>query len=154
MTIGGDTTQTNEPGEDNRKKAKRQRRSANWGGQREGAGRKPNEDPTLWMQVGVVLSPEEYACVKDPKLTPGQRMHRLLSEEGYLPEGYNDGSAEQKRKQYNVRVVLNDWSERTLILSLSTAVRRRRLLSVPVGGDIQDTRPGRWQREQESTPDE
>jgi hypothetical protein len=124
---------------------KRQRRSPNWGGRREGAGRKPNEEPTLWMQVGVVLTPEELSYVRDPHLTPAQRRHRLLTERGTLPDWYTEEPpAGEKRKQYNLRVVLEDWSERQEILALKTGERRRRILSVPPGGDIEDLRKGRW----------
>ncbi len=142
------------------RKKKRQRHSDNWGGAREGSGRRPNDVPTLWMQVAVSMTKNDAEAVT--ALSPGQRANRLLNPAPYSPELENavlsvyelnehstantslsDGPVE--RRPYNFRVALNTLDERMYILKMSVPERTRRLLTLPMGDiDPEDERKGKW----------
>lgn len=103
---------------------------------------------TLWVQIGVPLSEEEESELQ--KLTPGQRRFRLLfADEGAVREraALESLEGDVERKQQNYRVLLQDTEERLAMLRLTTAERRWRLLTPPLGGeDPPDMRRGVWDR--------
>ena len=118
------------------------------GGARRGAGRKPNTHVNnwYWMQIGAMLTPNEHTQIKHPHLTPAQRRHRLLTAPGATVEDVDpQGSIENLALAFVcVRVAYSDATERDAILALTMPERRRRLLTIPPGGDLVDQRPGRW----------
>lgn len=117
------------------------------GGSRTGAGRKPNSHANTWhwMQIGAMLTHNEHTLIKHPYLTPAQRRHRLLSPPGDAVEHSNN--VEDKNLMFAcVRVAYTNLIERAAILALPMPERRRRLLTIPPGGDLVDRRPGRWDK--------
>ncbi|MDQ5823401.1 MAG: hypothetical protein M3441_04205 [Chloroflexota bacterium] len=148
--------------------------SSRWGGRREGAGRKPKklEDLSIFMQLGVMLTPEEKRALDALNLTPAQRRHRLffshpmdvdssgktgvgtaITNSAYRAQPLeavvapHNAPESAVRRQYNVRIALSSLEERDEIIAIPVEQRRLRLLTEPAGGDIEDERPGHWRRD-------
>jgi hypothetical protein len=118
------------------------------GGSRRGAGRKHNtvKPSWKWLQMGAMLTPDEHTRIKYPHMTPAQRRHRLLSPVSLsMPTPSETGDGDAAHLVFCcVRVAYNDERERQAIFDLSMPERRRRLMTIPPGGDLVDRRPGRW----------
>lgn len=117
------------------------------GGFRRGAGRKRNIQRASWkwLQIGAMLTREEHIRIKSPNLTPAQRCHRLLNG-GNAVKGQVEESKEKDLRFACVRIAYNNEGERLYILALDMSERRRRLLTIPPGGDLVDDRLGRWDK--------
>ncbi len=95
------------------------------GGQRQGAGRKPNQEPTQWLQVMIRTTEEEWALIRG--LTPVQRRDKFLSASPGISKAKGRGSTDN-RVHHVVRVELREGADKAEILALSTDERRERLL--------------------------